>query len=81
MITRADLQEYILEYLRTHGGKTRIVPLCRWIWDQHEAELRGSGDLFYTWQYDVRWAAKRLRDRGKMKPVDDSPKGVWELAA
>ena len=78
MITKSELQDYILQYLRAHGGKARIIPLCKWIWEEHEAELRAS-ELFYTWQYDVRWAAKRLRDRGELKPAADSPRGVWEL--
>ncbi|SDW39046.1 hypothetical protein SAMN05444006_10397 [Allgaiera indica] len=25
-----------------------------------------SGDLFYTWQYDMRWAAQNLRGAGKL---------------
>jgi hypothetical protein len=61
------------------GGRGRIAEICKYIWEAHEAELRNSGDLFYTWQYDVRWAANRLRASGKMKPAILSPSGIWEL--
>jgi len=37
------------------------------------------GDLFYTWQYDMRWAATKLRRDGKLKAATRSPKGTWEL--
>jgi len=31
-----------------------IVEISRAVWDRHEDDLRESGDLFYTWQYDLR---------------------------
>ena len=48
------------------------------IWEIHEKDLSGT-DLFYTWQYDYRWAATKLREKGTIKPAEDSPKGIWEL--
>ena len=39
-----------------------------------------SGDLFYTWRYDIRWAAQTLRDSGVLKPDHEVPRGVWQLA-
>ncbi|MGH7899842.1 MAG: hypothetical protein ACREQQ_17940 [Candidatus Binatia bacterium] len=41
--------------------------------------MKQAGDLFYTWQYDLRWAAKRLRDVGKMKAVHGERGQPWEL--
>ena len=79
MATKLDLADWLLEALRTNGGGGTIVQLCKHIWEKHESDLRSSGDLFYTWQYDVRWAANELRRTGKMKPVEMSPKGLWEL--
>ena len=38
-----------------------------------------SDDLFYTWQYDFRWAATELRKEGIIRSADLSPKGIWEL--
>lgn len=57
-----------------------IPQICKRIWEAHETDLRASGDLFYTWQYDVRWAANRLRRTKVMKANEVSPKGMWELA-
>lgn len=35
--------------------------------------------MFYTWQYDVRWAATTLRRTGKLRAAEVLPSGVWEL--
>ncbi len=61
------------------GGKGRVLEVCKFIWRKHENDLRASGDLFYTWQYDVRWAAQKLRDTGKLIPLSGDRSGVWEL--
>ena len=78
-MTRSDLTTYVSEALHANGGSATIVEIARRIWDQHRADLETSGELFYTWQYDMRWAATRLREDGKLKPAETSPKGVWEL--
>jgi hypothetical protein len=78
--TKADLPAWLEDVLRAKGGSAAIVTICREIWQRYEPELRFSGDLFYTWQYDVRWAAHKLREAGIMKPDEESPTGVWELA-
>jgi hypothetical protein len=77
--SKHDLADWLYEALSDNSGRGTIVDVCRHIWKHHEAELRAAGDLFFTWQYDVRWAANELRSTGKMKPVDLSPRGVWEL--
>ncbi len=79
MAQRADLRDWLLEALNSLGGKSQIVPICQCIWDNHEKDLRESSDLFFTWQYDIRWAATQLRKKGLMKFADESPRGVWEL--
>ena len=79
MATKHDLQGWLVDALEAHGGSGTIVQVCRYVWQNHEETLRASGDLFYTWQYDVRWAAHQLRRKGKMMPDSTSPKGIWEL--
>lgn len=81
MATKDDLIEWLYEALKYSKGRGTIAKLCRIIWENHEQDLRKSGDLFYTWQYDVRWAAYQLRKEGRLKPIDRSPKGVWELSS
>ena len=54
--------------------------VSKYIWEHYEDELRQSGDLFYTWQYDVRWAAQKLRNRGLLKAVNGRRDLPWELA-
>ena len=76
---REDLPRVLTEALKANGDKGTIVEVCRYIWQNYSGELKKSGDLFYTWQYDVRWAATNLRENGVMKTVDESQKGIWEL--
>ena len=54
--------------------------VCRVFWTHYEDELKASGDILYTWQYDIRWAATDLRKSGIMKDAADCPKGIWSLA-
>lgn len=43
-----------------------MLEVAKAIWNKHEGELRSSGDLFGTWQHDMRWAADRLRKAGRL---------------
>jgi hypothetical protein len=79
-LTKEDLVRLVEQALQTSGGSSTIVDVCKYVWEHHEDELLRSGSLFYTWQYDIRWAAHSLRMQGRMRPVSSSPKGVWELA-
>ena len=80
MAAKNDLGDWIVEALQAHGGAARLIDVCRFVWERHEGELRVSGDLFYSWQYDIRWAATKLRHTGVMKPAETSPLGIWELS-
>ena len=80
MRTRNDLIPPLLEALKALGGSTTIVSVSEYIWKNYEEDLRKSGDLFYTWHYDLRWAARTLRERKALKSASISPKGIWELA-
>ncbi len=80
MVPKHDLQDWIVESLRRRGGEAHHIQVARDVWERHEDELRRSGDLFYTWQYELRWAAKKLRDRGVLVPDDQTRRGVWSLS-
>jgi hypothetical protein len=80
MLKRDDLKQLVLDALSANGGRATIVDVAKHIWKGREADLKTSGDLFYTWQYDMRWAATRLREEGKLVIADRSPRGIWELA-
>ncbi|MFP7755675.1 hypothetical protein ACLG6S_13690 [Thermodesulfobacteriota bacterium B35] len=79
MATREDLQHWVVEALKSLGGAGTIVQVAKHIWDNHNSELKASGDLFYTWQYDMRWAATKLRNSNKILPAEVSLKGEWRL--
>jgi hypothetical protein len=81
MATKYDLEDWLIDAIRRLGGRAPIPRICEQIWRDHEDELRHSGDLFYTWQYDIRWAAQRLRDRRVLVPNGQTERGIWQLAA
>ena len=79
-VGKEHLQTWIIEALSTSQGHGTIVQISKFIWDRHEQDLRDSGDLFYTWQYDLRWAANSLRRNNFLCSAEISPAGIWELA-
>ena len=80
MATKSDLVIWVEEAIAAAGGRSKIVQVAEHIWLNHESELRASEGLFYTWQYDMRWAATKLRREGKLLSEDVSPRGLWVLA-
>jgi len=75
---RDDLMPWIIDALKATGATARDVDVCKYLWAHHELELRRGGDLFYTWQYDVRWAATKLRKNHKLRA--NKPSEAWHLA-
>ncbi len=80
LVNRDDMMVWIVDCLKSLGGKGWPKDVSKYIWENHELELRASGDLLYTWQYDVRWAAQKLRNSGVLKPVHGRRDLPWELA-
>ena len=78
MAGRDVLMDWTEEALIALNGSASLLDVAKKIWDLHEADLINT-ELFYTWQYDYRWAATKLREKGIMKSREDSPKGIWEL--
>ncbi|MBK5248692.1 MAG: hypothetical protein JJE50_04555 [Actinomycetales bacterium] len=63
MATKSDLGTWIVDALEADSRSAEPVDVARFIWQHHEGELRASGDLFFTWQYDMRWEAQKLRNQ------------------
>jgi hypothetical protein len=80
MLTKQDLPKLVLEALQELDGSGTVVEVARQVWRDHETELRDSGDLFFTWQYDLRWAAQHLRDEGQLAPTSRGAASRWVLA-
>ena len=74
------LTKWVIEALEENHGTADILQIAKIIWKNHEIELKNSGDLFYSWQYDYRWADTHLRKKGILKSAKDSPRGIWEIS-
>jgi hypothetical protein len=75
MTDKSFLKEYVLEALKANGPSS-VTDIAKFIWNHHEAELRKSGETFYTWQYDMRWAGQALQNEGKL--LKKGPNGTWK---
>ena len=60
MAIRDELKGWVVEALRRTAGSAQLVDIAKDVWQHREGELRRSGDLFYPWQHDMRWAGTRL---------------------
>jgi hypothetical protein len=78
-MTRDDLKSVVLKAIIAKGGKARLIDVAKYIWEHHEHDLRGSGDRFYRWQYEMRWAANSLRAEGRLAPAESTDKGIWAI--
>ena len=78
-INKHDLQNIIVNILKNNNNKGDIIYISKCIWKDYSESLKISGDIFYTWQYDFRWAATELRKKNIIKKSKDCKKGIWEL--
>lgn len=81
VFTRADVADWIVDALQALGGEAHMHLVARKLWEQSGKKLTTADAMFYTWQYDMRWAAQKLRDQGRLlnSGNSDLPKGVWAL--
>ncbi|TPG41432.1 hypothetical protein EAH79_08895 [Sphingomonas koreensis] len=79
VLYRDKLQLWVREALGKLGGQGLVNEVARQIWLDHETDLRGSGEHFFSWQYDMRWAAQRLRETGKLGLRKQGSKSIWFL--
>jgi hypothetical protein len=77
MVSREMLKAWVIEALEELGGSGRQIEVAKIVWRRHETELRASGDIFYRWQYDLRWAAHELRREGLL--ADNARGAPWAL--
>ena len=79
MTYREKLQLWVREALGELGGQGFIVDVTKRVWAAHENEIKQANDAFFTWQYDLRWAANQLRRAGNLDFHKDGARSVWIL--
>ena len=79
MTYRDRLQLWVREAVGKLGGAAEVNQVAKQIWLDHENDLKQAGDHFFSWQYDIRWAAQELRRKGTMGLYKKGAKSVWTL--
>lgn len=79
IIKKTDLPDIVIEALKHYNKKSHHIDIAKYIHNNYEHILKMSGDIYYEWQYLIRWAATHLRKSGIMKNAQYSDKGFWEL--
>ena len=77
---REALQRWVLEAVSAIGGSGGVNDVARAIWERREHELRRS-EGFYSWQYDMRWAAQKLREKKLLGVRKEGSKSIWYVIA
>lgn len=49
MINREDMKPWIIQALKSLGGKGWPKDVAKYVWDYHELDLKASGSIIYTW--------------------------------
>ena len=78
-IRKQDMALLVSDALESRGGEGTIVEVATLIWENYKDELEASGEIFYTWQYDMRWARHRLSEKGKLITKSRGRESVWVL--
>ena len=78
-IDRNSMTIWVVEALQELGGRGKIIDICKKVWERHGDDIKASGDMFYKWQYEIRWAGDILRKEGTLVPTKHSPRGMWKL--
>ena len=71
--------QLVCEALESLGGEGTIVDTAAVIWKNYKDDLESSGDIFYTWQYDMRWARHKLSKTGKLTTEKRGKESIWKL--
>ena len=77
MAVRDVLRDWLVEALESMGGSGSVLEVSRQVWRRHQRDIENAGDLLYTWQYDLRWAATALRKTGRL--AENSRGEPWTL--
>ncbi len=78
-IRKKDMVWILVDALKFLKGKGTIVQVSKVIWENYNKELKSSGDIFYTWQYDIRWARHKLQKEGRLDTHMVNGRSIWEL--
>ncbi|MFS3128633.1 hypothetical protein ACLM5J_09525 [Nocardioides sp. Bht2] len=75
------LRSWPVEALRQLGSPASRVEVARWVWTHHEATLRSSDELLYTWQLELRARTESLIGEGVIRTIGADHLALTDPAA
>lgn len=79
MSKQETLIPWVYQAVKDAGGEASVIDVAKHIWAHHQRDLERS-DLLYTWQYDMRWAAQKLRNDKKFVSAVAQKNRKWAIA-
>ncbi|MET0249309.1 MAG: hypothetical protein ABW164_06230 [Sphingobium sp.] len=76
---REKMQLWVIEALQAMDNEGPINNVAKHIWLNHELDLQQAGEHFFSWQYDMRWAAQKLIDKNKLGLRKNGAKSIWYI--
>ena len=59
---RKDLPDILYSIIESFPNRSATMQqIFRKFWSIYKNELKETDDIFYTWNYEIRWAATELR--------------------
>lgn len=82
---QSDFREPILGILKKHNGKADRMTVLKELGEIMRGQLTDfdrsdirSGSI--RWQKSAEWEIRVMREQGVLKPVHETPRGIWALA-
>ena len=69
VLGRHIMLDWVEEAVRDCGGIGTIPEVAEKLWQKHSGDIIDEGDLLWTWQYEMRWSARSLRQAKRLKLV------------
>ena len=79
MNRNAQIEKMLIDALQYFGKPTLITDVNRYIWNKYENDIRMSDEMLYKWQYQLRWAATMLHQKGTITMDKKGTYGLWAI--
>ena len=73
------VEPMLIDALKATNKPTLIVDVSKFIWNKYYDELKANDELFFKWQYQLRWAKDHLKSCGILATKKQGVYSLWYL--